>query len=99
MQPIVLNGPDDFSLQEVEDPIPAADEVEIKVRMAGICGNNGYLLRGRNPFATYPIVPGHEYMGEVLNAPKNSTVKKDESNIPNPNRWNWWHVRTPKENP
>ncbi|UCF56153.1 MAG: alcohol dehydrogenase catalytic domain-containing protein, partial [Deltaproteobacteria bacterium] len=76
MKAIVLNGPNDFSLQEVEDPIPAAHEIEIKVRMAGICGTDVHLLRGRNPFATYPIVPGHEYMGEVLTVPKNSRLRK-----------------------
>ena len=78
MQAIILNGPNDFSLQEVENPIPGDDDVEIRVRMAGICGTDVHLLRGRNPFASYPIVPGHEYMGEVLTAPKDSTVKKGE---------------------
>ena len=66
MKAIVLNGPNDFSLQEVDNPIAHDDDVEIKVRMAGICGTDAHLLRGRNPFASYPIVPGHEYMGEVL---------------------------------
>jgi len=75
---IVLNGPNDFSLHEVENPIPGDDDVEIRVRMAGICGTDVHLLRGRNPFARYPVVPGHEYMGEVLTAPKKSKLKKGE---------------------
>jgi 2-desacetyl-2-hydroxyethyl bacteriochlorophyllide A dehydrogenase len=78
MKAIVLNGPNDFSLQEVENPVPTADEVEIKVHMAGICGTDLHLLRGRNPFASYPIVPGHEYMGEVLRAPEKSTLKQGD---------------------
>jgi 2-desacetyl-2-hydroxyethyl bacteriochlorophyllide A dehydrogenase len=78
MKAIVLKGPNDFSLQEIEDPIPASDQVEIRVRMAGICGTDVHLLRGRNPFAHYPIVPGHEYMGEVLTSPKASKVKRGE---------------------
>jgi 2-desacetyl-2-hydroxyethyl bacteriochlorophyllide A dehydrogenase len=78
MKAIVLNGPNDFSLQEVENPIPRDDDVEIKVRMAGICGTDVHLLRGRNPFARYPVVPGHEYMGEVLTAPKKSKLKKGD---------------------
>jgi 2-desacetyl-2-hydroxyethyl bacteriochlorophyllide A dehydrogenase len=78
MKAIILNGPDDFSLQEIENPIPTADDVEIKVGMAGICGTDVHLLRGRNPFARYPIVPGHEYMGEVLTPPRKSQLKKGD---------------------
>jgi L-iditol 2-dehydrogenase len=72
MKAIVLNGPNDFSLQEVENPVATSDDVEIKVRMTGICGTDIHLLRGQNPFANYPIIPGHEYMGEVLKAPAKS---------------------------
>jgi 2-desacetyl-2-hydroxyethyl bacteriochlorophyllide A dehydrogenase len=78
MKAIVLKGPNDFSLQEVENPLPTANDVEIKVRMAGICGTDVHLLRGRNPFASYPIVPGHEYMGEVLKAPEKSTLREGD---------------------
>ncbi len=72
MKAIYLTGPNAFALQEVEDPVPAKSDVLIGVRMAGICGSDVHLLRGRNPFAGYPLVPGHEYMGEVLQAPKKS---------------------------
>ncbi len=78
MKAIVLKGPNDFSLQEIEDPVPAAGEVEIQVRMAGICGTDIHLVRGKNPFAAYPMVPGHEYMGEVLSAPAQSDLSKGD---------------------
>jgi 2-desacetyl-2-hydroxyethyl bacteriochlorophyllide A dehydrogenase len=75
---IVLNGPNDFSLEEIEDPVPTGEEVEIQVRMAGICGTDIHLVRGKNPFAAYPIIPGHEYMGEVLTAPAQADVRKGD---------------------
>lgn len=78
MKAIVLKGPNDFPLEEVDNPIATAEDVEITVRMAGICGTDVHLLRGRNPFASYPIVPGHEYMGEVLTAPENSSLTKGD---------------------
>ena len=78
MKGIYLTGPNQFSLQELNDPVPGKKDVLIKVRMAGICGSDVHLLRGRNPFAAYPLVPGHEYMGEVLLAPKNSGLRKGE---------------------
>jgi len=75
---IVLKGPNDFSLQSVEEPTPGPDEVEIRVRFVGICGTDLLLLRGGNPFVPYPIVPGHESMGEVLRAPADSTLKEGD---------------------
>jgi L-gulonate 5-dehydrogenase len=78
MKAIYLTGPDTFSLQEVDDPVPGKNDVLIGVRMAGICGSDVHLLRGRNPFAGYPLVPGHEYMGEVLQAPEKSGLKKGD---------------------
>ncbi|UCF72835.1 MAG: alcohol dehydrogenase catalytic domain-containing protein [Deltaproteobacteria bacterium] len=78
MKAIVLNGPNDFSLQEIEDPVPTPEDVEIKVRMTGICGTDIHLLRGKNPFANYPLIPGHEYMGEILSAPEKSELNKGD---------------------
>jgi len=76
MKGIYLTGPNQFSFQEVDEPVPGKDDVLISVRMAGICGSDVYLLKGRNPFAAYPLVPGHEYMGEVIEAPKKSGLRK-----------------------
>ncbi len=78
MKGIYLTGPNQFSLRELDDPVPGKHDVLIQVRMAGICGSDVHLLRGRNPFAGYPLIPGHEYMGKVLQAPKNSGVGKGD---------------------
>jgi 2-desacetyl-2-hydroxyethyl bacteriochlorophyllide A dehydrogenase len=78
MKGIYLTGPNAFSYQEVADPIPGKNDVLIGVGMAGICGSDVHLLRGRNPFAAYPLVPGHEYMGEILQAPSKSGLKKGD---------------------
>ena len=78
MKGIYLTGPNQFSLQDLNDPVPGKNDVLVKVLMAGICGSDVHLLRGRNPFAAYPLIPGHEYMGEVLQAPKNSGFRKGD---------------------
>ena len=75
MKAIVFNGPHDFALTDIENPSCAADEVEIKVHTAGICGTDLTMLHGRNPAVTYPIVPGHECMGKIVRAPDDSTFK------------------------
>lgn len=78
MKAIVLREPKRFGLEEVENPVPSAEEVEIKVQMAGICGTDLHLLRGKIPFATYPLIPGHEYIGEVLQAPAGANLNRGD---------------------
>lgn len=50
-------------------PTPAAGEALIRVRLAGVCGTDLELLRGYYPFAG---IPGHEFVGEVLESPEPS---------------------------
>ena len=78
MKAIYMTGPDAFSLQVREDPAPGRNDVLIQVRLAGVCGSDLYLLRGRNPFVQYPVIPGHEFSGEVLKAPVRSGLKKGD---------------------
>lgn len=64
-------------LPEVVDlPVPeiAADEVLIAARAVGVCHSDIDLLEGRYiiPFA-YPIIPGHEWSGEVVRVGANVT--------------------------
>ena len=40
-------------------------EVLVAVRRAGICGSDLHILHGSNPFARYPRILGHEFMGEI----------------------------------
>ncbi len=49
----------------VAEPTPGPDDVLIKVRAAGICGTDLHIFKGEYE-ATYPIIPGHEFSGEVV---------------------------------
>jgi L-gulonate 5-dehydrogenase len=51
----------------VERPIPEIkeNEVLVKVKAAGICGSDVHIYHGKNAFATYPRVVGHEFVGEI----------------------------------
>jgi threonine dehydrogenase-like Zn-dependent dehydrogenase len=72
MKAIVLNAPHDFCLQDIDGPVVSADELEIRVNLVGICGTDQTMVKGTNPAIQYPIVPGHECMGEVLKTPDGS---------------------------
>lgn len=54
-----------FTLRDVEAAAPAAGEVQLRVRAAGICGSDlhGYREAGRWPAG---VVRGHEIAGEIV---------------------------------
>ncbi|MBK9745174.1 MAG: zinc-dependent alcohol dehydrogenase family protein [Chloroflexi bacterium] len=49
----------------VDEPTIGADDVLIRVRAAGICGTDLHIFKGEYE-ATYPLIPGHEFSGEVV---------------------------------
>jgi len=51
-------------------PVPGGDDVLIKVKATGICGTDLEVIEGHlgyytSGLAKYPIVPGHEWVGEI----------------------------------
>ncbi|MDR0654538.1 MAG: zinc-binding alcohol dehydrogenase family protein [Synergistaceae bacterium] len=42
------------------------DDVLIQVKRLGICGSDMHIFHGSNPFAVYPCIWGHEFVGEVV---------------------------------
>lgn len=65
MKSIVIEKPDTLVLAERPIPEPAAGDVRVKVKLAGICGSDSHIYRGHNPFAKYPRVIGHEFFGVI----------------------------------
>jgi 2-desacetyl-2-hydroxyethyl bacteriochlorophyllide A dehydrogenase len=66
MQAVVIDKPGDVSVGEVADPVPGPDELVVAVRACGICGTDLHLVDGEFSLARYPLVPGHEFAGEVV---------------------------------
>lgn len=64
--------PEHGIVTSVQEPIPGADDVLIKVRAAGICGTDLHIFKGEYE-AEYPIIPGHEFSGEVMAVGENVT--------------------------
>ncbi len=56
---------DKVTVETVDDPTPGPRDVVVKVAGCGICGTDLHIAEGE--FApTLPIVPGHEFAGEVV---------------------------------
>ena len=70
MKAFVVRGPGDAGVEDVPEPAPAAGEVLIQVRRAGVCGTDVEFFTGHMQYlhdghASYPIRLGHEWMGVV----------------------------------
>lgn len=71
MSGLRLYGPDDLRLEEMPRPKPGPGEALVKVAAVGICGTDLELLAGTHGalltgVSTYPIIPGHEWSGYVV---------------------------------
>ncbi|MDR0357674.1 MAG: alcohol dehydrogenase catalytic domain-containing protein, partial [Clostridiales Family XIII bacterium] len=66
MKAAIIGKPGEIHLEE--RPIPEIDfgETLIKVKYIGICGSDIHLLHGKNSSAIYPLLPGHEFVGEIV---------------------------------
>jgi 2-desacetyl-2-hydroxyethyl bacteriochlorophyllide A dehydrogenase len=66
MRAAVVDEPGRVRVGEVPDPVPGAGEVVVRVGATGICGTDLHIVAGEFPPSPYPLVPGHEFSGEVV---------------------------------
>src|SRR3954452_9227533 len=66
MRAIIIDAPGKFGVGSVPDPAPQPNELLVRVEACGICGTDLHIVDGDSPLARYPIVPGHEFAGEVV---------------------------------
>lgn len=74
MKAVQFQGENDLVLADVDVPAIGSDEVLVTLRAVGICHSDFELLEGRYiiPFE-YPITPGHEWAGEVVEVGRDVT--------------------------
>jgi D-arabinitol dehydrogenase (NADP+) len=65
MKAVVYSAPEEFTIQEVPDPVPVEGTVVVRLTLAGVCGTDLHIHAG-GFFSQYPLTPGHEITGEVL---------------------------------
>jgi D-arabinose 1-dehydrogenase-like Zn-dependent alcohol dehydrogenase len=61
----IVDKPGAIRVADVPDPVPGHGEVLVRVRACGICGTDLHIAAGEFPPTPYPIVPGHEFSGDV----------------------------------
>ena len=81
MRAVVISAPGSVQVESVADPTPRPGEVLVRVEACGICGTDLHLLDGDSPLARYPLIPGHEFAGEVVAVGSEISEGKEETTI------------------
>lgn len=55
-----------WELRKIPKPTTSDTEVLVKVKMIGICGSDLAVYDGREKDLKLPVVPGHEFAGEII---------------------------------
>ena len=66
MHAVIIDAPGNMRIGRLPDPTPKPDELVIRVGACGICGTDLHIVDGDSPLVCYPIVPGHEFAGEIV---------------------------------
>lgn len=66
MRAVIINAPKSMETGDWQTPAPGNREVLIAVGAAGICAGDMYFFQGKNPYAVYPQICGHEIAGTII---------------------------------
>ncbi len=67
MKAALIYAPGDVRIEQVPDPVIKHDEVLVKVMICGICGTDVHYYRAGDPAMNEkPLIPGHEFSGEIV---------------------------------
>ncbi|TDD99016.1 zinc-dependent alcohol dehydrogenase family protein [Jiangella asiatica] len=66
MRAAVIDAPGVISVRDVPAPKPGPGQVVVQVGACGICGTDLHIAAGEFPPSPYPLIPGHEFAGTVV---------------------------------
>jgi 2-desacetyl-2-hydroxyethyl bacteriochlorophyllide A dehydrogenase len=75
MKCALLLKPGELKIQDMERPEPGPKEVLIQVELAGICGSDDSVYKGKMAIPL-PRIPGHEAVGRIVSLGKDVRDKK-----------------------
>lgn len=88
MEGLYLKAPNQLVLKKIKsDNFIGENDVKIKVIYGGICGSDVGVYEGKLPHAQYPIIPGHEVLGEIIEVGNRVSFKKGQRVVVHPNTY------------
>lgn len=70
MKAAVLKSWLNMEMCDIPMPVPGKNEALIKIKLAGVCGSDITVYRGKHMTATVPVVLGHEILGTIESLPE-----------------------------
>lgn len=66
MKAVQITRPGRIEIFDKQKPSPGPDEVLVQVDYLGLCGSDMKSFLGSNPLVNYPVIPGHEISGIIV---------------------------------
>jgi L-gulonate 5-dehydrogenase len=73
MKAAIFDAPKAMHVGEWQTPQLGPNEVLVSIKATGICAGDMYIYQGKNPYASYPIIGGHEICGVIAEIGRNVT--------------------------
>ena len=73
MKAIEITKPGEIKIIDKEMPVAKEGEALLKVLYCGICGADVASYTGKQPFTTYPRIPGHEFSAQIVEIGENES--------------------------
>ena len=65
MKAVLFPSANEVKVGQLSDPEVAPGDVLIRIKASGICHTDIEVMRGNYGTSKYPLVPGHEFSGEI----------------------------------
>jgi 2-desacetyl-2-hydroxyethyl bacteriochlorophyllide A dehydrogenase len=83
MKAMVLRAPSDLALDDVPQPRVPAGHILVRITHSGLCGTDLKIYKGAIP-AQYPLIMGHEMVGEVAGGDATGGIRRGDRVIIDP---------------
>jgi 2-desacetyl-2-hydroxyethyl bacteriochlorophyllide A dehydrogenase len=80
---MVLTAPGEMAPEEVPVPRPSGGQVLVRITHSGLCGTDLKIYKGAIP-ARYPLIMGHEMIGEVVDGDTPAGIRAGDRVIIDP---------------
>lgn len=76
MKAVLFTGKNEVQFTDLPDPTPGPSDVVVEVKASGICHTDYEVLKDNYGTGAFPVIPGHEYGGVVVDTGSDVTNVK-----------------------
>ncbi|NTW57744.1 MAG: zinc-dependent alcohol dehydrogenase family protein [Nitrospirae bacterium] len=77
----IANNASPLELVDLPIPVPRDNEVLVKISACGVCHTELDEIEGRTPPSKFPVIPGHQIVGRVVDRGSQATRFKDNERV------------------